>query len=70
LGGGAFELTIPQEVDVAVGDIVRIPASTSLALGVVTEITAKPTDTSKVVRFAMPVSFGALDFVEVIPHLP
>jgi len=70
LGGGAFELAIPQEVEVAVGDIVRMPATPSLALGIVVEITSKPTDVSKIVRFAAPLSSASLDFVEITPSSP
>jgi hypothetical protein len=70
LGGGSFELTVPQEVAVAAGDIVRLPGARSLILGIIARVSAEPTDVSKTVRFAAPVSFAALDFVEIIPSMP
>ncbi|MEK9177286.1 MAG: rod shape-determining protein MreC, partial [Patescibacteria group bacterium] len=66
LGGGAFELTVPEEIAVAVGDTVRFPSTQSLTLGVVVDISSKPTDVSKTVRFASPVSYADLDFVEIL----
>lgn len=70
LGGGAFELSVPQEVSVETGDTIRLPASESLVLGVVLGIMFEPNDISKVIRFSTPVSFAELDFVQVMPGLP
>lgn len=67
LGGGAFELSVPQDVEVSIGDLVRLPGSRSLALGVVADVSSKPTDVSKTVRFAIPASFAAIDFIEIVP---
>jgi len=66
-GGGAFESSLPQGIVVAVGDTVRFPASESLILGVVKSVSADPRDASQTVRFAIPVSFADLDFIQIVP---
>ena len=65
LGGGSFELSVPQEVAVAVGDAVRLPASDPVVVGVVAEVSFEEKDATKTVRFASPVSFSELDFVQI-----
>lgn len=70
VGGGSFRLSVPREVSVQVGDVIRLPASESLALGVVTDVSFEPTDISQTVLFATPVSFSELDFIRVIPQSP
>ncbi len=66
VGGGAFELSLPQNVQVSVGEIVRTPGTRALVLGVVVETTAEPTDVSQIVRLQSPVAFSELDFVSVV----
>ncbi len=66
LGGGAFELSVPQGVKVMPGDIVRFPATESLALGVVVSVSAEAQDVSQTVRFTSPVSFADLDFIHMV----
>ncbi|MDO8523881.1 MAG: rod shape-determining protein MreC [bacterium] len=67
LGGGAFEIFVPQGVSVSVGDSVRTSGTASLILGVVAGVSSKPTDSSQKVSVRSPVSFADLDFIEVIP---
>ena len=67
LGGGAFEVSVPQGVKVAVGDSVRFPATESLIVGVVQSISAQTRDVSQTVRFTIPFSFSELDFIRIIP---
>jgi cell shape-determining protein MreC len=66
LGGGAFEVELPQEVQVNPGDAVRIPRSETLVLGIVVEIEGEATDATKTVRFRSPASVYALDYVSVL----
>ncbi len=67
LGGGAFEIFVPQGISVSAGDSVRIPGTQSLLLGVIAGVSSKPTDSSQRVSVRSPVSFANLDFIEVIP---
>lgn len=67
VGGGAFELSVPHDVVVGVGDAVRFPGTGALILGVVRGISAEARDVSQTVRVALPVSFSDLDFIRVIP---
>lgn len=67
LGGGAFEVSVPQGVKVSVGDAVRFPATESLIVGVVRSISAQVRDVSQTVRFTIPFSFSELDFIRIIP---
>lgn len=66
LGGGAFEVSVPQGVKVAIGDSVRFPATESLVAGVVQSISAQARDVSQTVRFTIPFSFSELDFIRII----
>lgn len=68
VGGGAFELSVPQGVAVSVGDPVRIEATQSLLMGVVAGVSSKPTDSLQAVIVRSPVSFADLDFIEIIPN--
>ncbi len=70
LGGGSFEVSVPQGVLVAPGDAVRIHASLVLLVGIVQSVTSAPTDISKKVQFHSPLSISAIDFVRVIPATP
>ncbi len=69
-GGGTFELSLPQSVAVAQGDIVRIPGTETLILGVVVSVEAQSVDVTQTVHIASPVSFADLDFVRVLPREP
>jgi len=70
LGGGAFELSVPQSVSVEPGDVVRLPGTESYVLGIVVGSSFKATDVSKLVRFSGVGSLADLDFVRVITELP
>jgi cell shape-determining protein MreC len=69
LGGGAFELSVPQGVKVAAGDRVRVSGSETLILGIVRSVSAEARDASQKVRFATPVSLNDLDFIRIIPKM-
>lgn len=66
LGGGSFELSVPQEVAVEKGDTIRFPGTESLLAGIVVQVFSEPAGISKTVRFASPISISELDFVRVI----
>lgn len=67
LGGGAFELSLPQGIAVAPGDSVRFPATESLILGVVKSVSSEMQGASQRVRLALPLSFAELDFIQIVP---
>ncbi|MBI3573737.1 hypothetical protein HY090_01675, partial [Candidatus Kaiserbacteria bacterium] len=67
LGGGAFELSVPQGISVSVGDAVRVSGTESLLLGLVGGVFAKPTDSSQTIYVRLPLSLSELDFIEIIP---
>lgn len=68
LGGGALELSLPQSVAVMPGDLVTLPGSETLVLGVVRGESSQPTDVSKIVRIASPAALSEIDFVRIIPR--
>jgi len=67
MGGGAFELAIPQGVVVVPGEPVRIPHSDTLILGIVVAFSGKPTDATQTVYVKSPAALSDLDYVSVIP---
>jgi hypothetical protein len=68
LGNGAFEVSVPQNIDVAEGDIVRLQTSETLVLGVVVSVTNVPTDISKIVRYRSPINPSEIDFVRILSN--
>lgn len=68
LGGGSFEVQVPQGVEVLPNDTVRAVADDTLLLGVVVSVSGSATDATKTVHVAAPVSMNDIDFVSVIPH--
>ena len=70
LGGGNFEIELPRNVDVFVGDSIYIPKFHPQILGTVEHINSDPNDTFERILFRSPVSLFSLRFVDVIhsPH--
>lgn len=66
VGGGAFEFSVPQGVQVSVGNTVRFQSSETLALAVVRHIALNARDTSMTVRASIPLSFSDIDFIRII----
>lgn len=66
VGGGAFEFSVPQGVEVSAGDTIRFQSSDTLALGVVRHVTSNAQDTSTTVRASIPLSFSDIDFIRII----
>jgi cell shape-determining protein MreC len=67
LGGGAFEVMIPQGVEVSQGDTVRASTDETLLLGRVVSVSGSATDATKTVHVAAPVSMSEIDFVSIVP---
>lgn len=65
-GGGNFELKLPRDSDVVVGDVVRVPNITTRILGRVEYIETKPSDPFKTVLFSGPINIFKLKWVEVV----
>lgn len=66
MGGGAFELALPQNITLEVGEVVRAQHSDTLIAGVVVSFEAKPSDATQTVTMRSPVSMQALDYVSVV----
>ncbi len=64
-GGGEFELSLPRDVDVAIGDVVIVPGIISRVLGKVEYIETSPSDSFKKILFKGPVDIFELKWVEV-----
>ncbi|MBY0538962.1 hypothetical protein K2P56_00815 [Patescibacteria group bacterium] len=67
LGGGSFEIMVPQEVVVVPGDVVRATTDETLLFGVVVSVSGSATDATKTVHVASPVSMNELDFISLLP---
>jgi cell shape-determining protein MreC len=68
MGGGAFELSVPQGVAIHANDPVRLSGSATLLLGTVSGVSAKETDASQTVYVRAPVSYSDLDFIDIFLH--
>ena len=69
LGGGNFEIELPRNVDVFVGDFIYIPDIHPRILGTIEYINSNPNDAFERILFRSPVSLFSLRFVDVI-HSP
>ena len=70
LGGGAYEVSVPQGITIAPTDIVRVSATESLVLGIVSDVSLVPADVLQTVRFRTPLALADLDFVRIISSTP
>jgi len=66
LGGGNFQVTLPANAPVAVGDPVSLPFSSTNIFALITAIDAKATDATEAVRFVSPVSIADIRYVLVV----
>ncbi len=55
-GGGAFEVSVPKDISVAVGDALMLPSEGHGALGFVREVVAHDADSFQTVRATLPVN--------------
>ncbi len=65
-GGGVFELELPRDTKVVIGDVVAVPGIVSRILGTVEHIETKPSNPFKTILFKGPVNIFELKWVEVI----
>ena len=65
-GGGMFELKLPRDTEVKIGDVATIPGLITRVLGVVEYIDTKPSDPFKTILFKGPVNIFELKWVEVV----
>ena len=70
LGGGAYEVSVPQGITIAPTDIVRVSATESFVLGIVSDVSLVPADVLQTVRFRTPLALADLDFVRIISSTP
>ena len=70
MGGGAFELAVPNGVQVANGDTIRSAGTEPGLLAVVANISSTSESATMTLRAHSPVSFSDLDFIEIVPHTP
>jgi cell shape-determining protein MreC len=66
LGGGNFEIELPQNVDVSVGDSIYIPQFQPQILGIVEQINVDPNDAFEKILFRSPINPFSLRFVDII----
>jgi cell shape-determining protein MreC len=55
-GGGAFEVSIPKDIPVTVGDALMLPTEGHGTLGFVREVTSHDTDSFQTVRVILPIN--------------
>ncbi len=65
-GGGNFEVRLPRDARVVVGDAVLLPGLSNSPLGAVAEIRVRPTDTFQTILFRLPVNLFELRHVSVV----
>ncbi|OHA25888.1 MAG: hypothetical protein A3C06_00320 [Candidatus Taylorbacteria bacterium RIFCSPHIGHO2_02_FULL_46_13] len=65
VGGGAFQLLLPREMEVAVGDMVTFPSLNPSVVGVVQLVEHQAVDFLQHVSFRSPVNFNELRYVAV-----
>jgi rod shape-determining protein MreC len=65
-GGGSFELELPRDMDVAIGDAITVSGIAPRVLGVVEHIETEPSSPTKTILFKGPVDIFKLKWVEVI----
>jgi len=66
MGGGNFNIYIPQEIEVQEGDVIIVPSIMTNVLGIVEKINFKETDSFQTVLFKSPINISELSFVEVV----
>lgn len=64
-GGGSFEMILPRDSGVLVGDIVSVPSMTPSSLGVVSALVSEPAQAFVAVLIAAPVNMTQIRWVEV-----
>jgi len=64
VGGGAFEASVPADVETHIGESV-IDVSTGKDMGFVVERESKQSDTSATLRIALPISFSSITTVQL-----
>jgi len=64
-GGGNFELRLPRDTDVFVGDVVYVPGINTRVLGRIEYIESKPSDPFKTMILKGPVNIFKIKWVEV-----
>ncbi len=64
-GGQNFEITLPQDFEINIGDEVVVPSMNSQVLGLVVEVISDPRDPLKKVLLRSPINIQELKFVEV-----
>ena len=69
-GGGSFVVSIPQDIEVEVGDALTLPEAPHGVVAFVTRIDASPSDAFQSVHAALPENIYTLRHVGVGGHLP
>ena len=65
IGGGNFTLKIPVTNEPRIGDAVYIPEFSPLAVGIIKNVSAQPTDTFATILFSFPENIFEISFVTV-----
>lgn len=65
-GSGNFELKLPRDTNISIGDVVSAPGISTRILGAVEYIESKPSDPFKTIIFKGPINIFKLKWVEVV----
>jgi len=65
-GGGNFTAKLPKEIDVKVGDLVKMPGLNPKFFGIVGSVEQTQTGSFQTILFSLPVNINELSWVEVI----
>ncbi len=64
-GGGSFEIVIPRDMEVKIGDVVTVPNLQTNVFGIVKEIVADDAKTFSTILFSQPINIYELKWVEL-----
>jgi len=65
-GAGNFEIKLPRDTDVSIGDPIRTPSGFLRMAGVVEHIGSLPNDPFKTILFKNPVNIFEIEWVEIV----
>ncbi len=65
-GGGNFEILLPRDIDIVVGDTIIMPGINSELFAIVEHVIVNPTDSFQKILFKNPVNIFEIKFVEIV----
>lgn len=65
-GGGNFNITLPRDIEISAGNLIKTTGTNWFLLGIVEEVKKKPADAFQRILFRIPINIHNLNFVEVL----